>query len=67
MAITNVIERNETVYVYGDRNTVIWTKMIPRGNGNGLKGYTSNTVNIQVTGFIYTYDEKGSVKSSHSA
>ena len=67
MAITNVIERAGTVYVYGDRNTVIWTRMVPRGDGNGLKGYTSSTVNIQVNRIITTYDEKGNSKASHSA
>ena len=64
MAITNVIERNGQIFVYVD-NTNRWNKSIPRGDGNGLKGYTGSTVNIQVNRVITTYNEKGSPISSH--
>lgn len=59
MAIGNAVQRGTTVYVYDEKNHQIFT--VPAGNGpkDGLKGYTSGTVNVQRGTTIYTYDIKG--------
>jgi hypothetical protein len=59
MAIGNVVERGSYVYVYDERGQK--TGSIPAGSGpnDGLKGYTSNTVNVRHGSFVYTYDAKG--------
>lgn len=65
MAIGNVIEKRGVVYVYrpdGSMGVQINVSNLP---GSGLKGYTSNTFNIQQGGSIYTYNESGQVIGSH--
>lgn len=59
MAIGNAVEKGSFVYVYDEKGHQLFTK--PRGSqpNDGLKGYTSNTVNIRRGSFIYTYDAKG--------
>ena len=60
MAIGNVIERGRTAYVYDERGRHIAS--IPlQGNqsDDGLKSYTSSTVNVRRGSTIYTYDERG--------
>ena len=60
MAIGNAVQSGGFVRVYNERNIQLCTIGIGSSNKNdGLKGYTSSTVNIQIGGFIYTYDEKG--------
>lgn len=62
MAIGNVVERGSWVYVYDEKGKQLATLSV----GDGLKGYTSTTVNIQRGSWIYSYNEKGrqlSVKS----
>ena len=61
MAIGNVVQRGQWVTVYNDRGQQ--TAHIFADNskpGDGLKGYTSTTVNVQVGQWVYTYDERGS-------
>ena len=67
MAIGNVVQRGSFVYVYDEKGHQ--TASIPAGSapGDGLKGYTSSTVNIRRSAFIYTYDEKGRQISSTPA
>jgi hypothetical protein len=59
MPIGNAVQRGGFVYVYNEKNQVIFTQSAGRGPKDGLKGYTSSTVNIQRGGFIYTFNEKG--------
>lgn len=59
MAIGNAVQRGSYVYVYNERGRQ--TASIPAGSGSndGLKGYTSSTVNVRRGSYIYTHDEKG--------
>ncbi len=59
MPIGNAVERGSLVYVYDEKARQLFAK--PKGSrpGDGLKGYTGGTVNIQQGSLIYTYDEKG--------
>ena len=61
MAIGNAIERNSDVIVFDEKGSVLWTKSTGKNSNqnNGLKGYTSSSVNIQRDSYIYTYDDKG--------
>ena len=67
MAIGNVVQRGSFIYVYDEKGHQ--TASMPAGSaaGDGLKGYTSSTVNIRRSSFIYTYDEKGRQISSTPA
>ena len=59
MAISVAIQKGSSVYVYDDRNHLIFTKI------GELYGFTSSTVSIRKGSSIHTYDEKGHQKSSH--
>lgn len=67
MAIGNPVQRGSTVYVYDEKGKQLCS--IPGGSGpnDGLKGYTSGTVNVRRGSTIYTYDEKGRQKNSTPA
>jgi hypothetical protein len=67
MAIGNAVEKGPLVYVYDEKGRQIFAKS--RGNrpDDGLKGYTSATVNIKIGNLILTYDEKGRQISATSA
>ncbi|MBY0355286.1 MAG: hypothetical protein K2Q12_06095 [Rickettsiales bacterium] len=68
MAIGNAIQKGAFVYVYDEKGKQLFAKS--SGNvskGDGLKGYTSTTVNIQRGAFIYTYNDKGNQLSAKSA
>ena len=59
MAIGNAVQRGTYVYIYDEKGHQ--KASVPTGSGpkDGLKGYTSSTVNVQRGSYIYTYDEKG--------
>ena len=60
MAIGNVIQRGRTASVYDEKGRHIASIGLQGCQpDDGLKGYTSSTVNIQVGSVIYTYDEYG--------
>lgn len=59
MAIANAVQRGSFVHIYNEKNQQIFTQSAGSGTNDGLKGYTSSSVNIQRGGFIYTYNEKG--------
>jgi len=59
MAIGNAVQRSSFVYVYDDKDRQLCMLSAGAGPQDGLKGYTSSTVNIRKAGFIYTYNEKG--------
>lgn len=47
MAIGNAVQRGSWVYVYNEKNQQIFIQPAGNGPNDGLKGYTSSTVNIQ--------------------
>lgn len=60
MAIGNAVQRGLMIYVYDEKGRQLFTTSAGNtSKGDGLKGYTSGTVNIQRGLMIYTYDEKG--------
>ena len=68
MAIGNVIEKHRVAYVYDERGRQI-ASIALQGNqpDDGLKGYTSSTVNIQRGNTIYTYNEHGRTIAARGA
>lgn len=67
MAIGNVVQKGSTVYVYNEKGHILSTMSAGTGKDDGLKGYTSTTVNIRRGSTIYTYSEKGHILSTTSA
>lgn len=67
MPIGNVVQRGAFVYVYDEKNRQIATIATGSQPGDGLKGYTSTTVNVKRGAFIYTYNEKGQQLSATPA
>jgi len=67
MSIGNAVQRGSIVYVYDEKGHQIATISAGSRPGDGLKGYTSTTVNVQRGSIIYTYDEKGRQISTTSA
>ncbi|MDN7845789.1 hypothetical protein QZM05_22615 [Burkholderia multivorans] len=67
MAIGNAVQRGSYVYVYDEKGKQLYAKPAGSGANDGLKGYTSGTVNIRRGSYIYTFDEKGTQKSSTPA
>jgi len=67
MAIGNAVQKGSFVYVYDEKGHQIATISAGSQPRDGLKGYTSTTVNVQRGSFIYTYDEKGHQISTTSA
>lgn len=68
MAIGNAVERGGSVYIYDEKG--LMTASIGAGGSgpnDGLKGYTSSSVNIQRGNCIYSYDEKGRLLRSMGA
>lgn len=59
MAVGNAVQRDVWVYIYDE--TGAQTAMVPAGSGpdDGLKGYTSSSVNVRRDAWIYSYDERG--------
>lgn len=68
MAIGNAVQRGSVVYVYDEKGRQLFSQSAGNAaRGDGLKGYTSSTVNIQRGSVIYTYDVRGRQISSTSA
>ena len=59
MAIGNAVQRGSFVYIYDDKGRQTGSAPAGSGKNDGLKGYTSSSVNIQRGPFIYMHDEKG--------
>lgn len=59
MAIGNAVQRGASVYIYDEKGRQIGSVSAGSGAQDGLKGYTSSTVNIRRGSAIYTYDERG--------
>ena len=60
MSIAVAIQKGSQVYVYDTSNRIIYIK------SGQLHGYTSTTVNVINGSTIYTYDERGCIKFTHS-
>lgn len=67
MPIGNAVQRGSWVYVYDEKGRQLCSLSAGGGKDDGLKGYTSTTVNIRRGSWIYTYDEKGRQLSSTQA
>lgn len=63
MAIGNAVERGDWVYIYDENGNQ--SGMVPKGGGpnDGLKGYTSSSVNVRRADWIYSYDQAGNQTS----
>ncbi|RBQ25795.1 hypothetical protein [Arcobacter sp. CECT 9188] len=59
MAIGNVIERGNNVFIYNEKNQQVSSIYINISDGDKLMGYTNSTVNIKRGKNIITYNEKG--------
>ena len=60
MAISTAIQKGSLVYVYDEKNHLLWT------SSGELHGYTGSSVSIKKGNIIYVYDEKQHQISSHS-
>lgn len=67
MAIGNAVQRGSFVYIYDEKGRQIGSVPAGSGKDDGLKGYTSSTVNVRRGSFIYTHDERGRQTSSTPA
>lgn len=67
MPIGNAVQRGSFVYIYDEKGRQIGSVSAGSGKDDGLKGYTSTTVNIRRGSFIYTHDQKGRQISSTPA
>jgi hypothetical protein len=67
MAIGNAVQRGGFVYIYDEQNHKTGTVSAGSEKEDGLKGYTSSTVNVRRGAFIYSFDEKGHQKSARPA
>lgn len=61
MSIANAVQRGNYVFLYDENGNQIAEIRLPGGDSppNGLKSFTSSSVNIQSGGYIFTYNEKG--------
>jgi hypothetical protein len=53
MAIGNAVERDQFVYVYDEKGYRLSTLFVGNGPDDGLKGYTSTTVNVRLGLFTH--------------
>ena len=58
--ITTAVERNGSVYVYGQNGQLLTTL------SGSLCGFTSANVSVKRGNTIYVYNEHGAMISSHS-
>jgi hypothetical protein len=59
MSIGNAVQRGAYIYIYDEKGRQLGSVSAGSGPKDGLKGYTSTTVNVQRGAYIYSYDEKG--------
>ena len=64
MAIGNAVERDHFVHVHDEKGYQLGTLFAGNGPDDGLKGYTSTTVNVRLGAVIYTYNAEGRQLSS---
>ncbi|WP_418185342.1 hypothetical protein ACNSOS_11095 [Aliarcobacter vitoriensis] len=66
MAIGNVMEKGNYVYIYDEKNQQTGMISIFPNNGDRLMGYTSSTINVKKGSYVYTYNEKAQQISMRS-
>lgn len=59
--IVTAIQKGNVVYVYGNGNKLLFTK------SGELHGYTGSSVSVKSENTAYTYNDRGSIVSTHSA
>src|SRR6266480_5100117 len=67
MAIGNAVQRGAFIFIYDEKGFKTGTAPAGTGGEDGLKGYTSSTVNVRRGAFVYSHDEKGRQISATSA
>lgn len=67
MGIGNAVERGSLVYIYDEKGRQTATVSKGSGVNDGLKGYTSSTVNVRRGSMIYSFDAKGHQLSTSPA
>lgn len=66
MAISFVIKRGNTLTAYDQKNSPIFCRPVGSRAGDGLNGYTSESVSIRQSNSVWTYDAKGRPIASRS-
>ena len=59
--IVTAIQKGNSVYVYGERNKLLFTQ------SGELHGYTGSSVSVKKGDTVYTYNDRGSLVSTHNA
>ena len=59
--IVTAIQKGNSVYVYGERNRLLFTK------SGDLHGYTGSSVSVKKGNTVYTYNDRGSLVSTYNA
>ena len=67
MAIGNAVQKGSYVYIYDEKGRQTTSLSAGSGKDDGLKGYTSSTVNIRKGSYIYSFDARGRQLSMTSA
>ena len=62
MAIGKAVQRGAYVYVCNEKGRHLYLPPVGSGPKDGLMDYTSGTVNIRQGSYIYTFDEKGTLR-----
>lgn len=61
MAISNAVQSSGFVHIYNESGHITATIGVGSEPDDGLKGYTSSSVNIKMGSFVHSYDEQGHV------
>lgn len=59
--IVTAIQKGNSVYVYGERNKLLFTQ------SGELHGYMGSSVSVKKGNTVYTYNDRGSLVSTHNA
>lgn len=59
--IITAVQKGSMVYVYGERNKLLFTQ------SGELHGYTGSSVSVKKDNTVYTYNDRGSLVSTHNA
>lgn len=59
--IVTAIQKGNSVYVYGERNKLLFTQ------SGELHGYTGSSVSVKKGNTVYTYNDRGLLVSTHNA
>ena len=59
--IVTAIQKGNSVYVYGERNKLLFTQ------SGELHGYTGSSVSVKRGNTVYAYNDRGLLVSTHNA